>query len=140
MIDTRKPTLLVGVGHWYIHGRWFSPFQPEANLLGVSPDDARPFSWTPNVPIETIEEPPYREGQVLHARTPPNPDAALTQAKSGEDIGGGSLTSLDLEVGESKERTWSCKARRTGSIENGELFLTHTAYCFAPMSSIMRRV
>jgi hypothetical protein len=132
-INTKKPTLVVGVGPWYIHGRWYSSFEPEAlNLLGVSPDEARPFTWTPNVPIQTIEEPPYLEGQILHGRTPPTPAATVPQAKSGEKVGGGCLTSLDLEVGEFKKRTWSCKARRMGSVANGELFLTPRRVLFCP--------
>jgi hypothetical protein len=132
-IDTRKPTLLVGQGLWYIQETWYRAFEPEAlDLLGVSSDEARPFSWTPNVPIGTIEEPPYLEGQVLHGRTPPTPAVAMPHAKSGEKVGGGTLTSLDLEVGESKQRTWSCKARRVGSVESGELFLTGHRVLFCP--------
>jgi hypothetical protein len=56
-IDTRSPTLLAGLGTWHIGGIWYYPFEPEAlALLGVLPENARPFSWTSNVPIETIEE------------------------------------------------------------------------------------
>jgi hypothetical protein len=132
-IDTRKPALLVDEGNWYIQGTWYDAFEPEAlELLGVSPDEARPFSWTLNVPIETIEEPPYLEGQVLHARTPPTQAAAMPRAKSGETVGGGPLTSLDLEVGEPKQRIWSCKARRVGGVESGELFLTGHRVLFCP--------
>ncbi len=73
-IDTRSPTLLVGSGLWHIAGIWYSPFEPEAlRLLGVSPEETRPFSWISNVPIETAEEPPYREGQILHSRVQPMP-------------------------------------------------------------------
>jgi hypothetical protein len=132
-IDTRKPALLVDPSFWYIQGAWYTAFKPEAmELLGVSPDGARPFSWIPNVPIETIEEPPYLEGQVLHSRTPPTHAAAVPRAKSGETVGGGPLTSLDLEVGESKQRTWSCRAKRAGGVESGELFLTGHRVLFCP--------
>ena len=69
-----SPTLLAGLGLWHIAGTWYDPFEPEAlRVLGVAPDETRPFSWTSNVPIETVEEPPYREGQVLHSRVPPAP-------------------------------------------------------------------
>ncbi len=73
-IDTRSPTLLAHLGWWHIGDIWYRPFEPEAlRVLGVSPDETRPFSWISNVPIETVEEPPYREGQVLHSRVPPVP-------------------------------------------------------------------
>jgi hypothetical protein len=56
-IDTRSPTLLAGLGTWHIGGIWYYPFEPEALALrGVLPENARPFSWTSNVAIETIEE------------------------------------------------------------------------------------
>ncbi len=73
-IDTRSPTLLVGLGTWHITGTWYSPFEPEAlRVLGVTAEETRPLSWISNVPIETVEEPPYREGQLLHSRVPPVP-------------------------------------------------------------------
>jgi hypothetical protein len=73
-IDTRSPTLLTGPGIWHIAGIWYAPLEPDAlRVLGVSPEETRPFMWTSNVPIETVEEPPYHEGQVLHSRVPPVP-------------------------------------------------------------------
>jgi hypothetical protein len=75
-IDTRSPTLLVGLGLWHMAGTWYRPFDPDAlRLLAVSAEEKelRPFSWISNVPIETIEEPPYREGQILHSRARPVP-------------------------------------------------------------------
>jgi hypothetical protein len=68
-IDTKKPTLLAGPGIWHVDGVWYYPFSAEAlDRLGVSPEATKPFSWTSNVPIETVEEPPYLEDQVLHRR------------------------------------------------------------------------
>jgi hypothetical protein len=68
-IDTRSPTLLIDPGIWQIDGVLYYPFSPEAlDRLGVAPETTRPFSWTSNVPIETVEEPPYLEGQVLQSR------------------------------------------------------------------------
>jgi hypothetical protein len=56
-IDTRSPTLLASLGTWHIGGIWYRAFEPEAlALLGVLPENDRPFSWTSNVAIETIEE------------------------------------------------------------------------------------
>ena len=73
-IDTRKPTLLVSEGFWYIKGIWYLPFKADAlTAMGVAPEDARPFRWIPNVPIQTVEQPPYLEGQVLHSSAPPMP-------------------------------------------------------------------
>ena len=73
-IDTRSPTLLVAPGLWHIAGTWYYPFESEAlHVLGVPPEETRPFMWSTNVPIETVEEPPYREGQILHSRVQPVP-------------------------------------------------------------------
>ena len=73
-IDTRTPALLVGSGLWHIAGTWYRPFEPDAlRVLGVSTEGTTPFSWIPNVPIETAEETPYREGQILHSRVQPMP-------------------------------------------------------------------
>jgi hypothetical protein len=135
-IDTRKPTLLVGTGSWYIDRAWYASFEQAAmERLGVSPAEARPFSWLPNVAIDTVEEPPYVEGQVLHPRTRLTPDAAPKRAKSGETVGGDPLISLDLEVDEPKKRTWSCKARRVGDREDGALYLTSRRVLFCPHTS-----
>jgi hypothetical protein len=132
-IDTRKPTLLVGEGKWHIAGTWYWPFEPEAlQVLGVSPEEARPFAWLPNVPIQTVEKPPYSAGAALHGLPlpPPKPTA---RPKSGEKVGGRRLTSMDLEAGE--KVAWSCPARRTaGGIRaaRGELFLTNRRVLFCP--------
>ena len=63
-IDTRSPKLLAGLGLWHLGGIWYRPF--ERYVFGVVlwgfPEQTRPFMWTSNVPIETVEEPPYIEG------------------------------------------------------------------------------
>jgi hypothetical protein len=133
-IDTRKTTLLVGDGNWYIKGIWYRPFKADAlKVLGVDPERTRPFRWIPNVPIQTVEQPPYLEGQVLHASEPPTSPGETARALSGEVVGGGDLASVSLEVGE-KVR-WSCEARSvkdaTGS-GRGALFLTLRRVLYCP--------
>jgi hypothetical protein len=133
-IDTRKPTLLVGEGLWHIDGTWHMSFDPAVlKAMNVAPEEARPFRWIPNVPIQTVEQPPYLEGQVLHASAPPTPPGETARALSGEVVGGGDLASMSLEVGE-KVR-WSCGARSvkdaTGS-GRGALFLTTRRVLYCP--------
>ena len=71
-IDTKCPTLLPKTARlWHIDGTWYMSFHADAlAVLGISPENARPFSWVPNVPIQTVEQPPYLEGQILHSRVP----------------------------------------------------------------------
>jgi hypothetical protein len=115
VINTKTSTLLAGSGHWYIGGKWFRSFEPEAmELLGVDVNQSRPFSWTPNVPIQTIEQPPYLEGVALHALTPPSAAAALPQALSGEKVGGGWLTSVRLEVAEPTNADMVLQSKKAG--------------------------
>ena len=132
-IDTRKPTLLVGRGYWRIDGKWHFAFMPDSlKLLGLSLEEATHFHWTSNVPIETIENPPYLVGQALHGR-PPLPSAVpQPPPESGETVGGGSLVSLPLWVHEPKEKVWSCGAKRPGAVARGELFLTFLRVLFCP--------
>jgi hypothetical protein len=147
-IDTRSPTLLAGLGTWHLGGIWYSPFEPEAlALLGVLPENARPFSWTSNVPIETIEEPPYHEGQILHCRNPPGPYkpdpslgkfSARTPGKSPPRpaFGEGSLPVFELEPDEFLR--WSCRAWSTRSAHAGNLVLTSRRVFFetAPLDPL----
>jgi hypothetical protein len=130
-IDTRKPTLLAGEGYWHIDGIWYWPFEPDASrVLGVSAEEARPFRWTSNVPIETVEPPPYLEGQILHGRNPSVVSDPTPPTKSGERVGGGSTKAADLVVGE--KRLWSCDARQPGIAAAGELHLTNRRVLFCP--------
>jgi hypothetical protein len=129
-IDTRLPTLLTGEGLWYIGERWNYPFEPEALArLGVAPEQARPFSWAPYVPIEIIEQPPFQAGQVLHGRAGAAPSIASRRSRSGEKVGGGTLVRIDLEARE--KVLFSFDARRVQGTRNGKLFFTtHRAlYC-----------
>ncbi len=141
-IDTRSPTLLAGLGIWHLDGAWYSPFSREAlDRLGVSPKATRPFSWISNVPIQTAEEPPYPEGQVLHSRLPPVPHKpspgpdhlrSFTSMDSAplHQVGGGRLTSFQLEPGETMR--FSCGAWRTGSSAEGLLVVTNRRILFCP--------
>jgi hypothetical protein len=131
-IDTRKPSLLIRTW-WRIDGKWHFSFVPQSlNLLGLSLEEAKPFHWTSNVPIETIENPPYLADQALHGRPPPPSALYQPPPESGETVGGGSLISLPLWVGEPKEKVWSCGAKRLGAAERGELFLTSWRVLFCP--------
>jgi hypothetical protein len=132
-IDTRKPSLLVGVPYWQIDGKWHFGFVPDSlKLLGLTLEEATPFHWTSNVPIETIENPPYLAGQPLHGR-PPHPSVVpQPPPESGETVGGASLVSLPLWVSEPKEKVWSCGAKRPGAVAQGELFFTFVRVLFCP--------
>ncbi len=141
-IDTRSPTLLIGLGTWHLAATWYRPFEPEAlKVLDVAPEEARPFSWRSNVPIQTIEEPPYREGQILHGRVPPAPYKppsrvdyfpAPTPRRSAKPrkVRASSPTNIDLEPGETVR--WSCRAWTTSSLASGELVLTSRRLLYRP--------
>jgi hypothetical protein len=67
-IDTSRSSPLSG-SLWYIDGKWYVPFEPAAlEVLGVSREEASPFSWMTNVRLRSLEDPPYREGQIIRGR------------------------------------------------------------------------
>jgi hypothetical protein len=133
-IDTRKPTLLCGTWLWHVNRRWYIPFEPEVlGLIGVTPQGARPFRWTTNVPIQTIEQPPYLEGQTLHGLTPATTSEPRAQSKSADSVGGGDLVSMSLDIQE--KVLWSCRARNVkyaAGAGRGALFITTRRVLFCP--------
>ena len=76
-IDTNQPSLLTVVGGWYVGGVWYHPFEPEAlRVLGLADVQPHAFSWVPNVPIDSPDQPPYLAGQPV--RRKPRDDAPRT--------------------------------------------------------------
>jgi hypothetical protein len=72
LLDTRKPSLLVAADGWYINGIWYHPFEPEAlQVLGVPADQTKAYSWIPNVPLDTLDQPPYLAGQPVQRKPKP---------------------------------------------------------------------